>query len=525
VPPDRAPDKIVEDKTSENQALLYRLSGDWNPLHADPSFAKAFGFTRPILHGLCFFGFATRHVAQAFAPEGNPEFVKSIKVRFASTVLPGQTIVTEMWKDSDTRIVFRCKVKETGEVCISNAAIELWKELPKPKDRSRPTAAPAGAAPVPNSGDIFRAIGTFLQGNAATAEKVKTTFLFKLSGPDASWTIDLSAPPGKVTEGIAGAAACTLEMSDADFMAMATGQADAMKLFSTGKLKITGDMMASQKLGFLKKITPEMVLAETTKRTGGGASAAGAAPVAPAAAAEPTISEVFAVIADHLASNPELAGKVGAVYQWKIGGAPWVLDLKTGSGSIKPGEATADTTLEIAERDFLDMTQGKADAMKLFTTGKLKISGNVMASQKLEFLRKMDPRRAIEVVAKLRGGAAPAAASPGAAPAAAASSAAEPQAGKVFAALTRRLADHPGLEQEVRATVRFDVKDPAMSQTLALGGADPNKVDAVLTISDADLASLASGKATARQLFQHGKLRIDGDVSVGHRLGFLKGLI
>src|SRR4029079_11186617 len=97
----------------------------------------------------------------------------------------------------------------------------------------------------------------------------------QLSAPDSKWTIDLSTPPGAVTEGVDGKASCTLDMSDADFMAMATGQADAMKLFSTGKLKISGDVMASQKLGFLKKITPEMVLAESTTRTG-GASASGA---------------------------------------------------------------------------------------------------------------------------------------------------------------------------------------------------------------------------------------------------------
>ena len=88
----------------------------------------------------------------------------------------------------------------------------------------------------------------------------------------------------------------------------------------------------------------------------------------------------------------------------------------------------------------------------------------------------------------------------------------------------KRLADNPGLKQEVRATVRFDVKDPDASQTLELGGSDPRKVDAVCTLGDADLAALASGKATVRQLFQQCKLRIDGDVSVGHRLGFLKGL-
>ncbi|MBA3455208.1 MAG: SDR family NAD(P)-dependent oxidoreductase, partial [Deltaproteobacteria bacterium] len=254
VPPDRAPDKVIEDKTSDNQALLYRLSGDWNPLHADPGFAKAFGFEKPILHGLCSFGFATRHVAQAFATNGDPSYIKSIRARFASSVLPGTTLVTEMWKESDTKVVFRTKVKESGEVCISNAAVELWTELPKAKDRSKPAAAAGGksAAAVPTTGDIFRAVGTFVAGNPATAEKVKTNFLFKLSSPESTWTIDLTTPPGSVTEGVAGKAVCTLEISDADFMAMATGQADAMKLFSTGKLKISGDVMASQKLGFLK---------------------------------------------------------------------------------------------------------------------------------------------------------------------------------------------------------------------------------------------------------------------------------
>jgi 3-hydroxyacyl-CoA dehydrogenase/3a,7a,12a-trihydroxy-5b-cholest-24-enoyl-CoA hydratase len=73
--------------------------------------------------------------------------------------------------------------------------------------------------------------------------------------------------------------------------------------------------------------------------------------------------------------------------------------------------------------------------------------------------------------------------------------------------------------------VRLEVKDPELSQTLELGGADPARIDATLVIGDADLAALASGKATAKQLFQHGKLRVEGDLSVAHRLGFLKGLI
>ena len=511
VPPDRAPDKIIEDKTSANQALLYRLSGDWNPLHADPGFAKAFGFAKPILHGLATFGFATRHVVNSFAPDGDPRYVKSVRVRFASTVLPGETIVTEMWKEGD-KIIFRCKVKEKNEICISNAAIELWKELPKPKEKPAKAAAGAPVA-MPTSADIFRAIGAFVGGNPATAEKVKTTFLFKLNSPESAWTIDLSTPPGTVTEGVAGKAACTLDISDADFMAMATGQADAMKLFGSGKLKISGDVMASQKLGFLKKITPEMVLAETRKRTGGGAATPGAAAAAPAANFTPTTADVFAVIAEYLKQNPELAPKVATVYQWKIGDKRWLLDLKTGTGSVKEGEATADCTLELTEDDFLALTQGKADAMKLFTTGKLKISGNVMASQKLQFLSKLDPSKAVEVIAKRHaaGGAAPAAAKPVAAKAASAPA--------FFAALQKRLAENPALKNEVRANLTFKITDPDASHSVDLGGSTPT----TLTIADSDLAGLAAGNV--KSLYQHGKLRVDGDVSAAHRLGFLKGLI
>ncbi len=521
VPPDRAPDKVIEDKTTENQALLYRLSGDWNPLHADPSFAKAVGFARPILHGLCSFGFATRHVINAFAPDADPRYVKSIKVRFASTVLPGETIVTEMWKEGD-KIIFRCKDKEKNEVCISNAAIELWKELPKPKEKAKAAAASGAPAGIPNSGDIFRANGTFVGGNPATAEKVKTAFLFNLSAPTSSWTIDLTTPPGTVTEGAVGKPACTLELSDADFMAMATGQADAMKLFSSGKLKISGDVMASQKLGFLKKLTPEMVFAEMKKRTGAGAAVArGGGGDIPTPMAAPTTEDVFAVIEDYLKSNPELAAKVGVVYQWNIGPHRWLLDLKTGAGSVKQGEGGAECTLDLSEQDFLDLTQGKADAMKLFTTGKLKISGNVMASQKLQFLSKLDPNKAAEILAKRRasGGGATAA------PAAAKTASAEPKAQAIFGALAKRIAENPGLKQEVRAFIQFKITDPELVHTFDLGGPDPKKADTTITISDADFAALAAGKASARDLYQHGKLRVDGDAAVAHRLGFLKGLI
>lgn len=117
-PPPRPADAVVESPTTEEQAALYRLSGDYNPLHVDPAFARAGGFDVPILHGLCSFGIAGRAVYERFGP------FRNIKVRFAGTVNPGQTLVTEMWKEGN-RVVFQTKVKETGKLAIGGAAAEL----------------------------------------------------------------------------------------------------------------------------------------------------------------------------------------------------------------------------------------------------------------------------------------------------------------------------------------------------------------------------------------------------------------
>jgi len=124
-PPKRAPDAVVEEKTSEDQAALYRLNGDRNPLHIDPEFSKVGGFKDPILHGLCFFGFSGKHIVQSFG------LFKNIKVRFAGTVIPGQTLVTEMWKEGN-KVIFQTRVKETGKLCIAGAGAELVGS-PKPK--------------------------------------------------------------------------------------------------------------------------------------------------------------------------------------------------------------------------------------------------------------------------------------------------------------------------------------------------------------------------------------------------------
>lgn len=122
--PDRRPDAIIREKTNENQALLYRLSsGDRNPLHADPVFAAVGGFNRPILHGLCTFGFAGRAVLRQFAAN-DPARIRSIRARFTKHVFPGETIVTEMW-DVDGRVLYQSKVAERDEIVLSNGIVDL----------------------------------------------------------------------------------------------------------------------------------------------------------------------------------------------------------------------------------------------------------------------------------------------------------------------------------------------------------------------------------------------------------------
>ena len=123
-PPSRTPDKIVKEKIPDDSVALYRLLGDRNPLHIDPKFSSAGGFPVPILHGLATFGISGKHLFQSYGP------FRTIKVRFSGTVLPGQTIITEMWSEKD-KIVYQVKVKETGKLCITNAAVELFQRISK----------------------------------------------------------------------------------------------------------------------------------------------------------------------------------------------------------------------------------------------------------------------------------------------------------------------------------------------------------------------------------------------------------
>jgi acyl dehydratase len=95
--PERDPDAVVEDVTRPEQAALYRLTGDRNPIHIDPQFAQLGGFQRPFLHGLCTYGFAGRAVLQACC-QGDPSRLLSLGARFKDQVYPGETLTTRIWK-------------------------------------------------------------------------------------------------------------------------------------------------------------------------------------------------------------------------------------------------------------------------------------------------------------------------------------------------------------------------------------------------------------------------------------------
>lgn len=121
--PDRPPEHVASLCTRDDQALLYRLNGDRNPLHADPAFAARAGFDKPILHGLCSYGVACRALIKTVCG-GDPGRIAEFGARFSAPAFPGDTIDTEVWRDGDT-VSFRCRAKERDVVIVNNGKCVL----------------------------------------------------------------------------------------------------------------------------------------------------------------------------------------------------------------------------------------------------------------------------------------------------------------------------------------------------------------------------------------------------------------
>jgi acyl dehydratase len=122
-PPDREPDKIVEFTTLPQQALIFRLSGDKNPLHADPDFAAIGGFDKPILHGLCSYGIACRSVVDHLL-DGDVTKIRRYQCRFRGVIFPGETLVTSMWREGN-QVFLKSNCKDRGTAVISHGVIDL----------------------------------------------------------------------------------------------------------------------------------------------------------------------------------------------------------------------------------------------------------------------------------------------------------------------------------------------------------------------------------------------------------------
>ena len=122
--PERDPDIEVSLATLEHQALIYRLSGDYNLLHADPGIARAAGFTRPILHGLCTYGMAAHAILRAVT-KYEAAAIRAIAVRFTAPVYPGETVLFQMWQRDSASLHLRARVDARNTVVLSNGLVEL----------------------------------------------------------------------------------------------------------------------------------------------------------------------------------------------------------------------------------------------------------------------------------------------------------------------------------------------------------------------------------------------------------------
>lgn len=127
--PDRAPDFEITETPSPDQPILYRLSGDLFPLHVDTEFAKMAGFEKPIMHGLCTYGYSCRALMKSLTP-GAPEKVRRLKCRFSKTLVPGDPITIQIWKTAEGSALWKTINAKTGEEVITNGIFEFG-DIPK----------------------------------------------------------------------------------------------------------------------------------------------------------------------------------------------------------------------------------------------------------------------------------------------------------------------------------------------------------------------------------------------------------
>ncbi|XP_031828485.2 peroxisomal multifunctional enzyme type 2 [Nomia melanderi] len=243
-PPNRKPDASVTQQTSFDQAALYRLSGDRNPLHIDPNLAQMAGYKTPLLHGLCSFGFSVRHVLQTYA-NGDSSLFKAVKGRFANPVFPGQTLRTDMWQNGN-RIHFQTYITETNVPVVTGAYVDLKDVNIKQLQINNCS----GTASL-QSDAVFATMGEYVKANPEEVKKINAVFVYNIlvkGTPQATWTMDLKKAELHKGEPKSGKADATLTIEDVDMIEMALGKLNPQMAFMRGKLKVTGNIMLTQKL-------------------------------------------------------------------------------------------------------------------------------------------------------------------------------------------------------------------------------------------------------------------------------------
>eukprot|EP00835_Amoeboradix_gromovi_P000650 NODE_24_length_36516_cov_0.652470.p3 type:complete len:1011 gc:universal NODE_24_length_36516_cov_0.652470:22636-19604(-) len=237
----RQPDKVIINKTTDNQALLFRASSkDLNPMHIDSSFAKMGGFDKPILHGMCTFGICGKSIMDAYGP------FNMIMGRLSKHVYPGETLVVEMWLEGDL-VVFVCKCKERNEIVVMNACAKLEKTKAGATSKAASTTASKSSA-------VLSKLDAYLQGMQADQKKKYQSkggvFQLEISTPNnkEEWVIDLKEL--KIVQGNRKND-CLIKIGDEDFIKMASGKISGQEAFMSGKLKASGNIMMSMVLGDL----------------------------------------------------------------------------------------------------------------------------------------------------------------------------------------------------------------------------------------------------------------------------------
>ncbi|MGO9136634.1 MAG: MaoC/PaaZ C-terminal domain-containing protein [Syntrophales bacterium] len=262
--PDRDPDFVVEATPSPDQPLLYRLSGDTFGLHVDTEFAKMVGFEKPIMHGLCTYGFACRALMKSLTPS-KPEHVRRLACRFLQALYPGEPIKTLVWRSRDGEAVWRTIHAITGDVVIDRGIFE-YGEVPSAEEgmggHERMTYSTGDNLPTSGTKEDRPAVGAETGGNsmvkaifekmpsvfnADAAQGVDVVFQFSISGEGGGdWYAEVKGGACKVEAGVHPSPTSTIKMDAADFVDMINGKLPAMQAFTSGKLKIGGDIMKSQ---------------------------------------------------------------------------------------------------------------------------------------------------------------------------------------------------------------------------------------------------------------------------------------